>query len=189
MKFSHSTNRLDWINSNLNKIGIEDYRFCLENDCYVCDIEGNFYSVCYRQFSKTGNFIEKYRIKYLKGSIDYDGYRTYRININETKKHLKGHRMMLNAWIGRNDNLVVNHIDGNKSNNRLNNLEWCTVAENNRHAIENNLFNPKKLNYKNRKILDMDLVSIFILNKHCNYSYDSLARMNNCHPKTIKNTL
>ena len=47
--------------------------------------------------------------------------------------------MMLNAWIGEQPNLVVNHIDGNKLNNELSNLEWCTVKDNNIHAFKNGL--------------------------------------------------
>ena len=53
----------------------------------------------------------------LNGSIDKYGYVTYRITIDGIKKHLKAHRMMLNAWIGERQNLVVNHKDGNKQNN------------------------------------------------------------------------
>ena len=70
---------------------------------------GNFYSICHRQYSKAGNLVEKYRIMKLNGSIDKYGYVTYRITIDGIKKHLKAHRMMLNAWIGERQNLVVNH--------------------------------------------------------------------------------
>jgi hypothetical protein len=188
MDFSvtHSdTDRL-WIARELKNIGVDDFRYCVENDCYVCDRHGNFYSICKRQTARNGKIVSEYRVLKLRGSTDKDGYKTYRITLGGVKKHLKAHRLMMNAWVGERPDLVVNHIDGNKQNNDLSNLEWCTVAENNRHAIETGLFDPharKKFNYS---VHFADWMPVYVMYKHCGWSLCALGRMCGCSHDTIK---
>lgn len=50
------------------------------------------------------------------------------------------HTLVAKAFIPNPDNLpTVNHKDGNKHNNRVNNLEWASYSKNNQHAMDNNL--------------------------------------------------
>lgn len=76
----------------------------------------------------------------LKGEITQHGYRQYHIKINGESFKRRAHRLVAQAFIENNKNLPqVNHIDGNKLNNNVENLEWCTQLENNRHALRTGL--------------------------------------------------
>ena len=84
--------------------------------------------------------------KILSQSLSPNGY--YQINI--TNKCRRTHRLLAETFIKNPDNLeTVNHIDGNKLNNNLSNLEWCTHGENIQHSY--NLKNRSALGENNAK--------------------------------------
>ena len=79
--------------------------------------------------------------KYLKGQIGKNGYLSYNITLpGGKKKRIYAHRAVALAYIKNQENKEqINHIDGDKLNNHVDNLEWVTASENQQHAIENEL--------------------------------------------------
>jgi HNH endonuclease len=83
-----------------------------------------------------GKIINKHN-RILKHQISNSGYLFYNLKENKKQKGLFLHRCLALAFIPNPENKKqVNHIDGNKLNNNLNNLEWCTISENTKHAYK-----------------------------------------------------
>lgn len=88
------------------------------------------------EISTYGNVRNKTTQKILKGRLSKSGYLQVSIKINETNKFSNRyiHRLAAFHWIENNDNKKeVNHKDGNKENNNVENLEWVTSSENQKH--------------------------------------------------------
>lgn len=68
---------------------------------------------------------------------DKSGYMRVYLSSNSKKKWFLVHRLVAQAFIPNPENKkTVNHIDGNKKNNHVSNLEWNTYSENLNHAID-----------------------------------------------------
>jgi len=110
-------------NYTANKtVDVPDSAINIENyPNYYVDNEGNIYS--------------KKSRKCLKGMKNASGYVYVTLCANRKKKNMYVHRLVAKYFI---DNLhnkkYVNHIDFNKSNNNVKNLEWVTHSENVIHA-------------------------------------------------------
>lgn len=91
-----------------------------------------------------GHFGRRLFPKILKPGSVGAGYLLVVLCNNLKRKTFKIHRLVVFEFLGlRPVGLEVNHIDGNKLNNNINNLEYCTPKENTRHAINLGLRNKK----------------------------------------------
>lgn len=63
------------------------------------------------------------------------GYLRVRLSKNNKQRTYSIHRLVANSFIPNNENKpCVNHINGNKKDNRPENLEWCSYSENEQHS-------------------------------------------------------
>lgn len=124
-----------------------------------------------------GNVFNILTQKQLKGSIGEHGYKYYRLSKNGKKKMFYAHRLVAEAFLANPFNRpVVNHIDGNKINNHVSNLEWVSYSENIRQAYANNLINfPRQREYYTEDLEGENWKQIFNLP----YSVSSFGRVKN----------
>lgn len=79
--------------------------------------------------------------KILKQGYNHKGYPIVYLSKDGKQKTITVHRLVAQAFIDNPLKLPqVNHIDGNKTNNQVDNLEWCDNSYNQKHAHDNGLF-------------------------------------------------
>lgn len=113
------------------------------------DIEG------YEGKYQVSNLGRVRRIEILPAHTHYRGYKY--VNLNQQHKYI--HRLVASAFIENPDNLpTVNHIDENKENNTVSNLEWASYYENNHHGTAIS----RRSITRSKKVLQYDLEGNFI---------------------------
>jgi len=120
--------------------------------------------------------------KILVPSNHYKGYLYIRLCKFGKIKIYKIHRLVGTMFIKNPKNkLQINHKDCNKSNNNVNNLEWNTNSENQKHAYKNKAnFSYKGENSHLSKLKEMDVLEIRKKYNSGGYTQTELAKEYNC---------
>ena len=121
----------------------------------------------------------------MKQQVDIDGY--FIVSLEGLKKRTyKVHRLVAMTFIPNPLNKSqINHIDGNKKNNIISNLEWVTPKENIKHAYKIGIYNSEQHSKAQDKLKKPVLK---IKNGNVVYKYESLsqaAKMNNVKKQSI----
>lgn len=112
---------------------------------YAIDVDGKIYN------KKTG--------KALAQRLNRDGYSVVELWKENKKTVYAVHRFVAKAFIPNPENLpCVNHKDGNKANNKVENLEWVTYSQNTIHAFELGLMKAKQGEDVHNSVLTEDQV-------------------------------
>lgn len=120
-------------------------------------------------------------ITLMKPQVHHQGYLTLMITINNKRVKKRIHRSVAEAFIPNPENKPeVNHKNGIKADNTIENLEWCTGSENSKHALRIGL---KTMPTRSRKIINTKTKEIYpsvkAAAKSCGFSMDYVWSMIN----------
>jgi hypothetical protein len=120
----------------------------------------------------------------LSPGLNSRGYYTVTLYKKGECKSATIHRLLLSAFLPNTLNkATVNHIDGDKSNNMLNNLEWATHSENTKHSYTKGLASKKGEDHGRNKLTENDVIKIKYEYKGLLYS--TIAEIYGVHRTTI----
>ena len=138
--------------------------------------------------TEDGHVWSEYSNKFIRELPDRDGYLKVRLSsldLPKGKQHAYSvHRLVLENFnpVEGMENLQVNHIDGDKTNNAVSNLEWVSCEENIHHAIKHNLRasvnGAAKLTIEQVK----EIIELLLSKK---YTYAQIGEMYNVGEETI----
>lgn len=146
------------------------------------DLKYNYY------VDELGRIYSEATHKYLSAQLDKDGYEKVQMISTDGKRHRYSvHRIVMENLnpVEDMEKLQVNHIDGNKQNNKLENLEWCTCQENILHAYAHNLHSQKGERNNQSKLTEENVKEIIQILLSKKYTQKEIGRKFNVCEDTI----
>lgn len=137
-----------------------------------------YYTVDDYDITENGEIINKHTGRIVKPQPNGKGY----LRISIGKKLMFVHRLVAEKFIPNPDNLPqVNHKDGNKTNNCVDNLEWVSNSVNRKHAVQSGLhIHGEKCPWSK-----LTLENVNYIRNHPEMSRNKLSEMFNVSPHTI----
>jgi hypothetical protein len=154
---------------------------------YWADSEGNIWSskrqVGRKDGKGTDTVIEEKPLRKFSPSMNHWGYLNATIRNDGKQKTIRVHTLVLLAFHGPKpfDNAVCRHLDGNKLNNRPQNLKWGTAKENAQDMIEHGLLGVGDFN---TNFTEKDIIDIRNT-KYYHGLFNDLAKKYDVEPSTI----
>lgn len=141
------------------------------------------------QISEVGEIYSKRRNVMLKVWKASNKYPRVTLSKNGIEKTFCIHKLVALAFIPNPENKrTVNHKDGNKLNNHVDNLEWATISENMIHAVSTGLCKPhdfgKGENHDSAKLNNVDIAMIRVLLNH-DFTQKQIAKRFGVHSTHI----
>lgn len=129
--------------------------------------------------NKNGDVFSIKRNRFLNPSINKDGYSCVSLSKNGKSKQHRVHRIVAESFLENPENKrTVNHINLNKQDNSLINLEWATDFENINHAIQNGIcFHIKNGVHNCTKVTGTMLLYAIELRKVKNFNYYQIQKV------------
>lgn len=157
----------------------------------VIDVEGEIWSFIegtHYEISTLGRVRRIGKRNLTKGHLDKLGYVVVALPINNKRINFRVHRLVAQAFIPNTENKEqVDHIDGNRTNNHVENLRWVTAEENsnNQHrreaylkTVERNRIN-KKIQDKLKSIFSTGISKLELIGKIIEYSDEEIIAIDN----------
>lgn len=110
----------------------------IDENAVVRTVEG-------KKTHSTRHGVRVWKQRVLKQKTDRNGYKRVSLYKDKANKTWLVHRLVAITFLDNPNNFeIVNHIDGNSSNNSISNLEWCDSKHNVNHAFNNGLMTSNK---------------------------------------------
>lgn len=149
---------------------------------YVVGENGAVYSLVHHK-GRYGHTCPQFR---LIKNHNAKGYRTLSLYKDRIKYVITVHTLVASAFIGpRPESLVINHKDGNKSNNHYTNLEYTTQKQNMKHAFDNNLVTIKRGSLSHRSKLSEQEAQEILNYKFTEFNQKQVAEKYSCDPSLV----